>query len=294
MKKRSYDIALLLVVLVLFSASLGVLHGRRAVVASSVSDRQVHVMLTRQDALDYLDPLLLAGNVDTVARIMHQFSNPVFFEVLDTLIDAQFKTLSNEQKIALVLAIIQHDKRRVNKPMLIARLAQDFADYPVFYNALSLYEGTVAPIQAWLKRTKNEKINETWRQKSLEKAVMEGDLRMLKLLHGHNIRPDKQQASDFLQYIATESDHVELIPFLIREWGADPNYSRDQKHTILIDAVESNNPKMVRELLKEGGKPNLILDPAVGSAKQISFSRGYTPIEHIIQEHSASPIQAAP
>jgi len=46
-----------------------------------------------------------------------------------------------------------------------------------------------------------------------------------------------------------------------------------------MDAVNKKNFPMVRALLRVGARSDLILDAAVGSAKQLSFQKGYRKID---------------
>ncbi len=282
MKKKSYDIALLLVVLLLFSASLGVLHGRKNGPTAStidVGDDVARIILTKQDALDYLDPLLLAMNIDTIARILHQFDDSVFFEVFDALLNDEARTFTPEQKIQLLLAVIVHDPKREKQNIFITKMTDLFAEYPVFYNAIGFYNAAIPPILAWAKRSDIRKIIPRWIQHSLDKVIDEGDVSGLKSLIAHGIRPTKKQASELLRRVVLESRPPEFVALLVKELGANPNYSFDKKRTVLMGAVNKKNFPMVRALLRVGARPDLILDPAVGSAKQLSFQKGYHKID---------------
>ena len=277
---------LLLVVAVLFSASLGVLHGRRKTMDSPViSDDIANIVLTKRDAFDYIDPLLLGGNVDTVARILHQFSNSVFIEVLDTVLKDEFRQLSNEQKIQMLLAGIAHDRTRTKQGLLIAKLANRFSGYPIYYNAVEYYGDIIPTIQSWIKRTGSQSTDAIWQKKSLGQSVDDDDVEKLQLLYTYNIRPTAQMASELLRRVVIQGKSEQFIPFLVDQTKADPNFSADGKRTVLIEAVEANSPNLVQALLKAGADPNIILDPAVGSARQIAFEKGYTSIDLMIREH---------
>ncbi len=284
MKKKSYDIALLLVILLLFSASLGVLHGRRSVPSAlgiNGSEDLTRIILTKEDAFDYLNPLLLAGNVDTIARVLHQFEDGVFFEVLDGLLADSAHTLTPEQKIKLLLGAIVHDPKRQKQNIFIAKMADSFSEYPIFYNAVGFYDAAIPPILVWAKRSDIQKSVPRWMQHSFDKAIDEGNVDGLKSLLAHGIRPTKQQASDLLRRVVLESRPPEFVALLVKGLGADSNYSFDKKRTILMEAVQENNPPMVRALLRAGARPDLVLDPAVGSAKQLSFQKGYSAIDRL-------------
>ncbi len=285
MKKKSYDIALLLVVLLLFSASLGVLHGRKTVPTAStinVGDDVARIILTKEDALDYLDPLLLAANIDAIARILHQFDDKVFSETLDVILDEEGCPLTPEQKIQFLLACIVHDPKREKQNIIITKLADKFAEYPVLYDAIGYYNAAIPPILAWAKRHDIQKIVPRWIARSLDKAIDEGSVDGLKSLIAHGIRPTRKQASELLQRVVLESRPPEFVAILVKELGANPNYSPDKKRTVLMEAVEKKNAPMVRALLRVGGRPDLILDSAVGSAKQLSFQKGYASIDLIL------------
>lgn len=283
MKKKSYDIALLLVVLVLFSASLGVLHGRRntSTTKISIGDDVARIILTQQDALDYLDPLLLAANIDTIARIMHQFDEKVFFETFHAILSDEVRTLTPEQKVKFLLAMIVHDPKREKQTIFVTELAEQFPEYPVLYNAVSFYNAAIPPILAWGKRHDIQKVVARWVQHSLDKAIDEGDTVGLKALIAHGIRPTKHQASELLQRVVLESRPPEFVAILVKELGASPNYSVDKKHTLLMFAVEKKDIPMIRVLLRVGARSDLVLDPAVGSAKQLSFQKGYGKIDQL-------------
>lgn len=287
MKKKSYDIALLLVVLLLFSASLGVLHGRKTGPAGSgisIADDVARIILNKEDALDYLDRLIIGGNVDTIARVLHQFDDFVLFETLDAILDDQGRTLTPEQKIQLLLAAIVHDPTREKQNIFIVKLVDGFSEYPVFYQAMSFYNAAIPPIMAWAKRTYRPKSVRRWARHSLHKVIDEGDVEGLKSLVAHGIRPTKKQASELLRRIVLESRPPEFVSILVQELGANPNYSFDKKHTVLMEAVNEKNAPMVRALLSVGARPDLILDPAVGSAKQLSFQNGDSEIDLIFSD----------
>jgi len=280
-KKKSYDIALLLVVLVLFSASLGVLHGRKnsSPGGLSVADDVARIILSKEDALDYLDRLIIGGNVDTIARVLHQFDDVMLFETLDALLSDQARSLTPEQKIQLILACIVHDPTREKQNIFIVKLVDLFPEYPVLYYALDFYNAAIPPIIEWAQRTYRPQTLRRWARYSIDKLIDEGKIEGLKSLMAYGIRPTKKRASELLRRVVLSSLSPEFVDVLVNELGANPNFRVDKQHTILMAAVDNNDLPMVQALLKVGADPELILDPAVGSAKQLSFQKGYNDID---------------
>lgn len=295
MKKKVYDVTLLLTVLLLFSASLGVLHGRKALYPAStidVGDDIARIILTLDDALDYLDPLIMAANLDAIARIMHQFEDSVFFPTLHALIHGERRHLTPEQKIQLLLALIVHDKeydprlspmpyKQSKQNIFINQLARYFAEYPVLYDATQYYGAAITPIIAWGKRHDMARVVTRWIERSLEAAIDHGDVQNLQALMRYGIYPTKRMASELLHRVVVESQLVDFVAILVGDAKANPNYSPDKKHTILMKAVQAKNVPMIRALVSVGARPDLMLDPAVGSAKQISFQMGTSEIDQI-------------
>lgn len=283
MKNKTYDIALLLVVLSLFSASLGLLHARKGIHPEgvSISDDVARIIATKQEAITYIDRLIIGGNVDTIARVLHQFDDNVLFETLDAILEGWENALVPEQKIQLLLATILHDPKREKQNIFITKLADRFSEHPVFYYAVDFYHETIPAIISWARRVHRQQIVRRWTRHSFNKAIDMGDLERFKALITQGLRPTKKHASALLRQVVLQSRSPEFVTILIKELGADPNYAHDNKRTILMEAVEENNHSMVRALVTEGADPNLVLDAAIGSAKQLSFQKGYSEIDLI-------------
>lgn len=282
-KKRSYDISLLLVILIVFSASLGVLHGGKKTlnIHHLPPQTDTYIDMTTRDALDFIDPLLLAGNMDMVAQVLHQFSPDVFEEAIDTILSDEYSNVSKEQKLILLLAAIEHNKMRHRNTMILSKLLEYFQDMPVYYYAASNYPGVISFL---ISRKGSDHIQAYWKEKSFERAIDEGNGKVLQILYDNKIKPDHMRASKLLHRVVTGTSYVPLISFLVEKWKADPNYSADKKRTLLIEAVEENKPEMVEALLQVGANRYLVLDKSVGSAKQRAFDRGYVAIEAMLSK----------
>lgn len=280
MTKKAYDGALLLGILLILSVSIGVLHGYKKPIHIVIGE----LRLEKQDALDYISPYLLAGNVNGAANILHRFSDDTFLAVLQEIFGGQTNLLNDIQKVHLLLELIVQDRLGRRRNIAITELANRFAEYPVLYEAMVFHARAVNPIQEWIKSTESNHIYNSWLQKSLDKAVDQNNWHFFASLFLYGIKPTEQQVSDILRKVVREARDVRFVPILVQKLGADANYSFDKKRTILIEAVENNDIDMVRALLQVGADQNIVLDATIGNAQQIAFERGYTAIDLLLRE----------
>ncbi len=118
-----------------------------------------------------------------------------------------------------------------------------------------------------------------WIQLSAHAALERNDVGMMIALYQTGMPFDTVEASPLLYRVIDENKNPDFVPFLVHYLKADSNFSPDGKRTLLIKAVEDNNMPLVHMLLEHGADPDIILDSQIGSAQQIAFERGYTPIE---------------
>ncbi len=280
--KKQADIALLLVVLVSLSASIGILHGRKIPVDPSIVATDSRIVLEHQDALDYVQPYLISGNMDSTAAALHQFVDPVLFNALDDILSKV--QLSQEQKVHLLASALLYDPDLHRQKMILTRLFTLFSEYPIFQAMWPHYVQAIPMVMGWAKKTRQKKQLARWRDQSLNQALVQDDPALLAGLYNAGIRPKKDKASQLLYQVATEGKEPEFVPFLVDQLKADINMSPDGMWTPLMRAVQKNNAKMVRVLLDQGADAELILNPKVGSARQIAFERGYSPIELMMKK----------
>ena len=284
--RKQTDIAFLLMILILLSASIGILHGRKKVI-DPTTIQDVPIILEHQDAIDYIQPYLMSGNMDLVGRIFHQFPAHLVAPVLKAILDNKTTHLLPDQKIQVLAAILLYDtdKNKEKEQMIAKQMQAYFAHYPLFIPLASYYAQAIPIILNWAAiDIISAQQRDVWTRQSLKQAIEKDDMSLLSGLYTAAIIPTKKQASELLYQVASLGKKASFIPFLINQLGADIAFSPDGKRTSLIVAVEQNHPHIVQALIKQGAQPEQILHPATGSALQIAFERGYTPIELILKK----------
>ena len=299
------DVHLMLTILVVFSVSVGILHGRKKnkTLATHIDVHNTSLQgvetLSSDEAYDYLHSLLFSGNIDRLAETMVQFHFSILAELLEKIIVGEDLPLTNEEKLSLLLAtamqlqgkkgvqfivfdfLLMHQDMQVNQPVLLVAARGRYAD-------------VIPVLISWLKeRQKNEQYKKyeeflvSMVPEALKGAVDENNVTALDVMIGKKVRLESEQASTLLWNVVVDKKDTALVPFLVRRGRADINFVGDGERTLLIKATENNDPKMVRVLLEEGAEVGTVVVPAVGSALQITISGGYTQVELLLREHGA-------
>ncbi len=296
----------MLTILVVFSVSVGILHGRKKnkTLATHIDVHNTSLQgvetLSSDEAYDYLHSLLFSGNIDRLAETMVQFHFSILAELLEKIIVGEDLPLTNEEKLSLLLAtamqlqgkkgvqfivfdfLLMHQDMQVNQPVLLVAARGRYAD-------------VIPVLISWLKeRQKNEQYKKykeflaSMVPKALQGAVDENDVTALDVMIGKKVRLEPEQATTLLwRVVVMEKKDTAFVPFLVQRGRADINFVGDGERTLLIKATEKNDSKMVRALLEEGADVGTIVAPAVGSALQIAIGEGYTQVELLLREHGA-------
>lgn len=279
--KKQADMAFLLMILLLLSASVGILHTRKKSIEPLIVDK-TRIILDVQDAIDYIQPYLMSSSIDSAVTVLYQFKFPLLIQVLDTILEDKTLHLTLEQKIQLLAAALLYKKDRITRKALIDRMLKHYTMYPLFIPMLPYYAKAIPIVVKW-GQTNETQLGE-WIDRSLNEAVEKDDPELLSGLYTAGIRPDSKKASQLLYTVAQQNKQTAFVPLLVTQLQADISFSPDGKRTPLIAAVEQNNAALVGALIKQGSDPEKVLDPIVGSARQIAFERGYAPIELILKK----------
>jgi len=299
------DVHLMLTILVVFSVSVGILHGRKKNKTLSThidvhnTSLQGVETLSPDEAYDYLHSLLFSGNVDRLAQTIVQFHSSILVELLEKIIVGEDLPLTNEEKLSLLLAIamqlqgkkgvqftvfdllLMHQDIQVNQPVLLVAARSRYAD-------------VIPVLISWIKeRQKNEQYKKYKKflvsmvPKALESAVDENNVTALDVMIGKKVRLEPKQASKLLWSVVVNKKDTAFVPFLVQRGRADINFVGDGKRTLLIKATENNDPDMVRVLLEEGADVVTVVAPAVGSALQRAIDEEHTQVEILLRGYGA-------
>ena len=291
MKQKNSDMVLLLNILLLFSASVGILHGRKKN-QTKHDDTSEAITLTTQDTLDYLQPLLYAHSIDTIAQTLKQFTGSVIIAVLRSLFDDVKSPLLGPEKVELLVGTAfyhAHNKKAQHAIFdLLPRYEQLLTDNPVFFIAArGSYASAIPDLVAWLKGRSNgeasKRLLQSWSSQALNQTVNANDVAVIESLYAQGIRLKRQKASSLLWRVVDGNKDVTFVPFLVKRGNADVNYVGKGKRTVLVRAVQNGNKNMVQALLEEGADAKKVADVAVGTADQVAFERGYIAIEELLR-----------
>lgn len=284
MRRKRSDISLLLMILVLFSASIGLLHGFKISLLSA-SDTQP-MSLSEQDMFDMIFPQLISGNVDKAALTLNQFAPPAQLKVIQKIIKGDGIALNDEQKILFLGALASNARDVSYRSSLFGLLQSHFQDKPVLAFLIPQYPKIVGLLIEWVRNDRGkEKEFKKWKYASIAYAVAQDDVSLLTDLYTQGLRLEPGEAGIVLDKVVLGKRNVEFVPLLVRKFGADVQFSDDRKYTPLMKAVKTQNNDMVRALLAVGADPKHVQDPSIGSAVSIATTNGFHEMERILREY---------
>jgi hypothetical protein len=282
MARRSSDISLLLLILILFSASIGFLHGSKMGPQEADIPERSEV-LSVEDALDTMQTVLLSGNMDQAAQLLIRPTTPQ--EALDVVLQGKAVIpLSDMQQILLLIAAIAYQTEEEQDMRYFDKLAKLFPDEPIFIYAYDRYAPFLQEITQWAEKNKKMSLLQNWKMSSFLAAIEANNEPLLRWLYAHNVRPSAKEATTLLDQVVAGNKDVSFVPLLVRQLKANPDYSADGKMSVLMKAAANGNYRMVRALVEVGADSDLILDNQTGSAIQVAYENGYPLIERFLRQ----------
>ena len=286
MKRKASDISLLLTILVLFSASIGLLHGFKFTLVAAEATPASRIGLGLQDAFDANTLLLQSDNMDKVAKTLQQYDANTRQRILDDLLLDGKELLSDAQKIKLLIGCAKYSQDdQPTRDRYFDLLAEHFSDKPVLAYFVDEYVGIIPVLKRWAKQKRKKELFARWKGKSLVHIVEMNDPSLLEQLYIHDIRFTPKEASLLLDSVVSLQKDPAFVPLLIEKFHADPNFSSDGKRTVLMKAVSANNSGLVRVLANRGADAHRVLDSDVGSANQIAQENKLDEIIRILMNY---------
>lgn len=294
MKQKRSDILFLLSILGLLSISIGLLHGGKK------KEQEKPVMLMLVDAIEDLstkevrrliDPLLFSHSIYSAAQALAPVQPAILQDVMHELL-AKPNPLTRDEKVLLLILAAQYQKNKKDR----------FALYDMILNYDDLQKGqpvlalaarvndprVFSSLLGWMayhKRRNDYAALKNWVRLGLKYLVQDNDLAGFKRLFEQRIRLGADFTATLLARAIQENKDPRFIPLIISK-GVKPNFVLPNKRTFLMEAVIQNNQEMVEELLKLGADPNFVADPAVGSAIQLAYERGYVGLELLMRRYA--------
>ena len=295
MNKERADIVLMLVILVLFSASVGMLHSREKMPTKKPKTRapSSHPLddIPVGQAYKYLHPLLEARNIHMAGKTMKGMPIASAVRLVEYIITES--PLPRDQKIALLLHVAGY-------------YAQDDAAilFALMRTHTSLHKGTplllvavrnklapsVPALLAWVDTQQDKSVPAFIRSvvdDATGQATQDDDLQALRQIATQNITLTDAQATNLLWAAVINNRSAQFIPFLMKQ-GADLHTVRN-KRTLLIKAVENQNINMVNALITAGADVNKFVDKAVGTPTPLQAAQigNMYAIEKLLRKYGA-------
>lgn len=287
MEKGQSDITLLLTVLVLFSASIGFLHGTKTI-RKDTTRSYTHPLdeVRRSQALNYLRPLLIARTPGVIAQTLQGVSIGRTKDLARAIIKDNGSPLTIDEKIVLILALAHsfaHDpyaQYTLFNLLLLNKIKNGTP--PLIIAARSEYATIIPALTSWIR---DENIVKFAPEQALSYAITSDDLVALITLIKYGVPLNSTLATQLLAQTVQQNKDVRFVPFLV-DHGANVNHV-ENKRTLLMYAVEQNNKNMVQTLLNSGAQVNVVIAPEVGSALQLAIEKGYGDIDVLLREYGA-------
>jgi len=297
--KREQSEGRLLSVLIIFSISIVILHGRKK---SKIEAAQFDIVdnfaglasLSLDQIFDYLRTLIISRNIPLVGQVIAQFPDKIAKNLLQKIIESKEVPLTPHEALQLLFSLAYHFSE---KKTIQFGLFDLLFIYPIMQEepallvlARSSYHDIIPEFMQWVKMQatvmQDKEFLARLINRTLEYAIDDNDLASLELLVTKKLRITPQQATHLLWYTIDKNKNTNFVPFFVQR-GADVNYADPQGNSLLIGAVENNNEAMVRVLLETGAMADLVANPAVGTALQIAIEHDYHVIALLLREYSA-------
>ena len=140
------------------------------------------------------------------------------------------------------------DKKSVKKPKKKIALTKTHKKEEI--------KKVIKPIKPTLKVTKNKKIYKRVRDKELEKAILDTNLKEIKRLikNGADVNTEADDHSRAL-FVATAKGDIKFVKELL-DMGADPYFKKGDGNNLLVAAIMSGKLDMLKLILDAGVDPN--------------------------------------
>ncbi len=269
----------LVIIVILFGISVGVLQGLKKHRIASPS--QSSEALTIDDTINYITPLIVSRSFDKAAQAILQFNEPM--TTIKQIITNPTGSLSDEERVALLLNVVVYTQDEGLHDEIFSLIKKYYATHPIFLIAVDDHQEKVVPTIIKWGQENDGTLLDDWIEASFERAVANNNVDALQAFSPFTIRPDKETVNKYLHRVVREKKDVRLVPILVKQFGANADYSDDNKTTLLILAIKAGDVAMVEALLDAGAGPVLMLNGEVGDPAQVAFEKGISSIMELIK-----------
>jgi hypothetical protein len=293
MKREKSGVHLLLGLLLLFSASVGLLYGdKKGDEKAPAPSVGTFGTLSVDQTLQELIPLVESRSREKIVESLTDISAPQALAVVKKIVaESPLTSLTPDDCIQIIYGVMRAYPVEVQYQFLDLILA-----YPqlaqaiplVFIAAKSSYPQVIPTIVQWAEQqlSKMSELADSV-YKGLAYAVKHNALQEVQIIHDAVSSIFTPQVATRLLWVAL-SAHTspDLVTYLVKTGKADITSSENGR-TLLVRAVEVHNLSLVKTLIGLGAAIHSFADPAVGTPLQVAIEKGYTDIELYLRSQGA-------
>ena len=284
--RKRLDILILLGSLLILSMGIGILYAELNVEQSAVLKGK-KPFATDQEIINVLSANFSARNVREIGGLISRAPFEQQVRLLEKIIKNENIGLNRDDKLELLLYLAAKTRQKKNQDKIFNLLLENpifLAGTPVLYHAAAYhYENSIPALLTWLETKPDKKTK--WIMDGFAYAIQENKPGVVQILFEQGVPISSAQATQLL-WQAIMQNKNEQFASLFAKKGARLNDSHGGV-TPLIAAVKTGNLPMVKALLDNGARINLIKDPGVGSALQNAIRKSDTPIELLLRTRGA-------
>lgn len=299
--KNAGGVYRLFVIMFFFAASIFFLnsqkrkHGTATHIDALSGSSHSTAVFSLDQAYHYIASLLTSHNTDLIVKVINQSMNHCTVDLVEKIIVDKRFFLSDVEKMKIIFGAVMHcgSKKTVQYNLLDFLLTHpDLCNVnsPLLTLMRSNYAESLPIFLSWLRERQKDNGNaDLWGQfvdQAFVEAINQNDHDVVESMLSKKIRISQEKASQLLWSVVENNRSSLFVSLLVRHGQADINYV-DQGKTLLIEAVEQNNKEMIQVLLDEGAVVDRVVDPAKGSALQISIARNDRVIQELLRDYGA-------
>ena len=260
--------------------------------------------LSAQTAFQVLTPLRASHSVDKIAELMQGLPIQNMELLAEEIVKDESGLLEDKHKMELISMLVAQHPENVQAQYallsILARYTHIHQERSLLLDIAELGFANIIPVVlSWAQEFVAKQGHVPKEIKNLEldgvaTAVRENLSKELGMLVDGGVKLQPQQATDLLWIVVEQKKDAGLIPYLAK-LGANANAVKD-KHTMLTQAAQNNNPAQVDQLAQAGADVNKMPSVETGTALQIASQNGFAKVENVLRKHGAKKFvrQAAP
>jgi hypothetical protein len=296
------EIPLLLGLLLLFSASVGMLYGDK--IAGEKVKQKKHIKKnksrfekwTAEEGISHLYPLIISRGVTKIIEFFKQVAPGDAVSLIEAIVDDKNSPLVPHDNLQIIFSVARHYEkhRKIQAKLFNLIIAYEDAQskkIPLLALVVKTGNASIIPaILVWQKKNKKKKDLPLYVQNIAVKGLMystrHDDVAALKTYEQNGIKISSKKSSQLLSELIRANGTISTLPFFLAH-GADVDYVDKQKYTPLIRATYNNNLVQIRALVDAGAAVNKLTDLAIGTALQIALEKTYVEIELFLRSKGA-------